>query len=212
MALITGFGPFPGVPMNISGPFARELARATQRTAGQTKVIAAVLPTEWYQAPRLLEEYYFRFRPTIALHFGVSHQAHAMTIECRARNIAERADASGAAPEFGYLAPARPLDLPVTLPAARIASRMRKRAIPAVLSNDAGAYLCNAILYHSLELMRVMRIDGQCGFIHLPAHLTQDGAGRGSAATSRLSFEQALTGGCEALATLLHRPVARPLG
>ena len=30
VALITGFGPFPGVPMNISGPFAHELADLDQ--------------------------------------------------------------------------------------------------------------------------------------------------------------------------------------
>ena len=92
-----------------------------------------------------------------------------------------------------------------SLPAARIVSRMRRRTIPAVLSNDAGAYLCNAVLYHSLELMRVMGIDGQCGFIHLPTNLARGGRARGPANAPRLSFEQALAGGCEALATLLRR-------
>ena len=203
--LVTGFGPFPGVPMNVSGLFAQELAVASQRSLVHTKVIADVLPTEWARAPRILEELYFRHRPSIALHFGVSHQAHAMTVECRARNIAQRADASGMVPNLDCLAPTRPTELPVTLPAARIVSRMRKRAVPAVLSNDAGAYLCNAILYHSLELMRVMRINGQCGFVHLPANLTRADGSRGTAHASRLSFEQALVGGCEILTTLLRR-------
>ncbi|MGI9409057.1 MAG: pyroglutamyl-peptidase I [Hyphomicrobiaceae bacterium] len=206
--LITGFGPFPGVPVNVSGPFAEELAIATQRVLAHTSVVAGVLPTEWSRAPRMLEELYFRHRPTIALHFGVSHQAHAMTVECRARNIAQRADASGLMPDLDHLAPARPSELPVTLPAARIVSRMRKRTIPAVLSNDAGAYLCNAILFHSLELMRVMGINGQCGFIHLPTNLARDSRYRGPANAQRLSFEQARVGGCEALATLLRRPAA----
>lgn len=204
--LLTGFGPFPGVPVNVSGRYATALGRAARDAFPSVEFVAAELATEWRSAPRLLEELYFTHRPQTALHFGVSNLAHAMTVECVARNQAHRADAAGDGPELDLLAPDGPAEWPVTLPAGRLVARMQRRSIPAVISHDAGAYLCNAILFHSLELMRTLGIHGQAGFIHLPTRLPKVGSGGGHSGPTRLTFDEAVVGGLEMLSVLVNRP------
>jgi pyroglutamyl-peptidase len=209
--LLTGFGPFPDVPVNVSDVFADRLAAMARRAFPGVTIVSGTLPTVWREAPVRLEELYFTHRPDVALHFGVSHLAHALTIECCARNHAGRPDALGIGPRDAILTPDGPQERIPTIPTGRIAARLRRRAIPAVLSHDAGNYLCNAILYHSLALMETLHRDGRCGFIHLPTELPyerQPGVAR--PAPMKLSFEEALAGGLEILTTLLLRPPRLP--
>ncbi len=207
--LLTGFGPFPGVPVNVSDVFVRRLAEVARPAFPGARIVSGTLPTVWREAPPQLEELYFAHRPTIALHFGVSHLSHALTIECCARNRAERPDAAGDGPMTDILTPYGPNERAPTIPTGRLVARLRRRSIAAVLSHDAGNYLCNAILYHSLDLMATLGINGQCGFIHLPTELPA--VRRHTAASGpyrRLSFPDALDGGIEIIATLLQRPPA----
>ncbi|MEM7749708.1 MAG: hypothetical protein AAF346_15760, partial [Pseudomonadota bacterium] len=142
-------------------------------------------------------------KPSIALHFGVSHLAKTIVVETTAKNCSGRPDAAGVTPEIEYLLPGGAKELSATVPVGRLVARMRKAGVPAVVSHDAGAYLCNALLYHSIELMRVLRADGQCGFIHLPVALPQRTGRDGSRRTAHLDFNRALEGGLEIIGTLL---------
>ena len=45
---------------------------------------------------------------------------------------------------------------------------LEKNKIPAVISNTAGTYLCNQIMYIGLHRTRNMRKVKACGFIHQP--------------------------------------------
>lgn len=73
--------------------------------------------------------------------------------------------------------------------------------IPVQLSRDAGGYLCNAILYHSLIEARrreTGHIGHRRGFIHIPDRLADErGAGARRASASLLDWEGALSGGIE---------------
>lgn len=202
--LITGFGPFPGVPLNVSGVLAEALGDAARTTFPTARFEVAVLPTEWVAAPQRLEELMMRHRPAVALHFGVSHQARGFVVETQARNAACHVDASGEAPLTDALFPNQPEAHAATLPAARIVQRLRRAGLPAALSQDAGAYLCNAILFHSLRLNSRFEAPAASGFIHIPTRLPQR--------STILSFDDALRGGLEIVATALRRPpAARPL-
>ena len=201
--LLTGFGPFPGVPHNVSGAFAEALAAAAGSCFRHTEFEAACLPTVWQEAPLQLERLYYVHKPTIALHFGVSHLAKTIVVETTAKNCTGRPDAHGAEPDMEHLLPGGAKELSATVPVGRLVARMRNAGVPAVVSHDAGAYLCNALLYHSIELMRVLRTDGQCGFIHLPVFLPQRASRDGSGRVGRLDFDRAIEGGLEMLGTLL---------
>jgi pyroglutamyl-peptidase len=90
-----------------------------------------------------------------------------------------------------------------SLPVQHIVARLRVRGIPAFVSRDAGGYLCNATLYHSLG--RAREAPGRrVGFIHIPATLGRSGAAnRGRVGACRLTWEQASAGGLEILAACL---------
>jgi len=207
--LLTGFGPFPGVPINISAKFAEHLAELSGHAFPDIKFVAAKLPTLWCEAPGNLDKLYRTHRPMFALHFGVSHLARSITVECIAQNRAMHADADGHEPETDKLLADGPAVCCATVPAGALVDRLTQRSIPAVLSQDAGHYLCNAIFYYSLRAMNDLKIHGQCGFIHLPADMPPRGSDEEYDARSQnLPFETALEGGLELIATLLQKPNA----
>lgn len=150
--LLTGFGPFPGVRVNASARLAQLLAKRARRRWTQAHIVSATLPTEWSRGPDRLAGLWRRYTPTIALHFGVTGRAHGLEIETTARNIClDSDDARGARPPASRHDDHGPTTCPSTLAAAEIVSALANAGIPGCLSDDAGTYLCNAILYRSLR-------------------------------------------------------------
>lgn len=200
--LLTGFGPFPGAPRNASSELIEQLARFAGRRLPGYAVHAETLPTEWQAGPARLDELLREFDPVIALHFGVSHRARGFVVETRAHNSRDDVcDACGAAPDAAAIAENGPGILPATLPTGLIVERLRRKGLPVQLSRDAGGYLCNAVLYHSLSEAcgRDARgIGSRRGFIHIPDSLSK---GRGGAvrrsSASLLSWDAAIDGGME---------------
>ena len=208
--LLTGFGPFPGVPVNASAELARELAEAANRAFPGVEVVAAYLPTEWAEGRSELRGLLKRLAPDIALHFGVSERARGFEIEARGHNArAQCADARGANPPSIVVRDDGPLRRPANLPAHSIASRLRQAGIPALVSWDAGTYLCNALLYHALDRYNDDPTLRRNGFIHVPSGLmARYGRPPRTAPRCPLSWEQAVRGGVEIVAACLgRRPV-----
>jgi len=205
--LVTGFGPFPGVPVNATMQLLPELLRAAPRHFPDVHLAGEVLPTEWAAAPRRLERLLAEIEPDLALHFGVSSRARGFEIETRAQNACSASvDAAGLAPPGTAIDASGPDFLGAGLPAQYIVTRLRRRGIAAFVSRDAGAYLCNATLYHSLGQAR--RAPGRrVGFVHVPASLARPGgSNRGRAGACPLTWEQTLEGALEILAACLGRP------
>lgn len=211
--LITGFGPFPGVPVNATMRLVPALAAAGARAFAGVRIATAVLATEWAAAPRRLDGLLAEVRPDLVLHFGVSSRARGFEVESRAANLCtQMPDAAGMLPPGERLRADGAEHLKASLPVQHIVARLRARGIPAFISRDAGGYLCNATLYHSLGCAREAP-GRRVGFIHVPATLGRPGAvNRGRVGACRLSWEQAETGGLEILAACLGLNVgwARP--
>jgi len=201
--LLTGFGPFPGAPLNASELLAGELAILASRRLPGFAVRAETLPTEWRAGPARLGKLLEELDPVVALHFGVSHRARGFVIETRGRNQrGEIEDACGEVPDRACIADDGPSDLPATLPTGLIVERLRRMRLPAQLSRDAGDYLCNAILYHSLASDRARgsqrgaALAARRGFIHIPDSLAvRCGAGSRRSALSHIRWDDALEGG-----------------
>ncbi|HVZ03472.1 pyroglutamyl-peptidase I [Hyphomicrobium sp.] len=168
--LLTGFGPFPGVPKNVSGSLVKWLAFRARVALPHVRFVAAILPTEWMRAPRELTALYDRHDPVLALHFGVASDMRGFRIETEARNVCRPSpDAAGALPPLALISEADALSIPVTIDAKFIAQHLSSRGYYATLSDDAGGYLCNAILYRSLVEARQRRQRCKVGFIHISA-------------------------------------------
>lgn len=55
-----------------------------------------------------------------------------------------------------------------TLPIKAMVARMLEQEIPAGISNSAGTYVCNDLMYHLLHLLHTQFPQVRGGFIHVP--------------------------------------------
>lgn len=196
--LISGFGPFPGVPVNVSARLAEDLTEAVRGRWPQHRTSLAVLPTEWVAGPKALHELWDDLLPDIALHFGVAQDACGLQLETTARNHCRMdADAAGALPLSVERIAAGPDVRASLLPIEAIMRRLRILRIPSCISEDAGAYLCNTVLYESVSRAWRARPVALAGFVHIPPVLrgVEDAQGEAHHAAAPLSIEEAVVGG-----------------
>lgn len=201
MILLTGFGPFPGVDQNASAELVMALADVAVKRFPKKRIVAHVLPTEWQAAPIELAKLYEEHRPFLVLHFGVSQRARGFRIELEAHNSQlSLPDAAGCLPQSETVLDDGPLNLPVSIPYSLIVDRLRGLGVAADLSQDAGTYLCNRILYDSLMLAGGQKVLAMAGFIHVPIAFAQ----------RHFVFDMALKGGLEIIRVCLKLPALAP--
>lgn len=176
LVVVTAFGAFPRVPVNASELLLPVIVAEIRRRRPLVRVESAVLATEWHAGPDAALDLLGRLRPALVLHLGVSNRARGLEVECVGRNACEAApDAVGMVPPAGCLLDEPRQAIGVGLPTARIVHRLARLGIPARLSRDAGGYLCNAVLFHSLHAVQKAGMATRVGFVHLPASLTAAG-------------------------------------
>jgi pyroglutamyl-peptidase len=166
--LITGFGRFPGAPVNPAGVVAARLVRRRRPAFAGTRRVAHVFATRYDAVDRELPALLTQEKPDIIVMFGVATRERAVRVEQRARNrIARFPDAGGHRPAASTIAPQRDA-LRNPLPVARLVQAARMAGVTAAPSRNAGTYLCNYLYWHALEAAR--RTDGprMVIFIHLP--------------------------------------------
>lgn len=176
--LVTGFGPYPGAPENPTEGLVKALAAEPPEALGAGAFHAVVLRTEYHGSWAELERLTVDFDPDVVVHFGLSERIEAIHLECVGRNFADpsKPDAAGHAPS-ARVAEDGPETLASTFPADAILAALSDAGFPAALSDDAGAYVCNATLYRSLHTAPPTR---RVGFVHVPPE------GKGGFAGERL--------------------------
>jgi pyroglutamyl-peptidase len=165
--LVTGFCAFPGARQNPSLALLTTLDKRRRRLArlGITLKLCA-LPVVYAGLGQRLTKLAETTRPDAIVHFGLAKARKLITVETQARNHVNllRPDAAGAPPQECAVLSRRPEILKARLPAPQIVAALRRAGIASALSRDAGDYICNASLYHSLSAC-----DATCiGFIHIP--------------------------------------------
>jgi pyroglutamyl-peptidase len=184
--LITGFEPFGGFPHNPSA----EVVQALDGTeiAGH-RIVGRILAVDIARHRPALEELLRQTAPALYLGFGLDAGEDMIRIERRGVNLADfpLPDNTGARLSGLAIEPAGEPARAATLPCAAIRTALIAAGIPARLSDSAGAYLCNAVLYTALGLCAGPAPVPLCGFIHLPhathhvaAMLRAGGAERGT--------------------------------
>ena len=162
--LITGFGPFPGAPYNPTMKLVRALARLRRPALADTTIATHIFTTSYAAVDRDLPALIAQHRPDALLMFGLHGRAKAIRIETRARNaLALLPDASGKVLRHGVIAPGSPAARRMPMPAQRLLAASRETGMPAVLSRDAGRYLCNYLCWRSAESS--VRL---AAFVHVP--------------------------------------------
>lgn len=168
--LVTGFGPFPGAPFNPTGPLVKRLARLRRPVLADVKIIPHIFPTRYAAVDRDLPALIARHKAHALLMFGLATRAKTLRVETRARNtLTLLADASGVSPRrhaiAAGVAPANPMPAPTRFLLAAI----RSTGVPAMLSRDAGRYLCNYLCWRAAETARKKGGPRLAAFVHIPA-------------------------------------------
>lgn len=155
MILVSGFGPFPGVPDNPTAALARAIDG--RRVAGET-VVGIVLPVSYARGPAEVIRHAQLLGPRLVVGLGVASQRAKPCVERTGRRAAnpERPDVDGVALD-------RCGDGPEIVRATADVARLAK-ALKAEISDDAGGYVCNAWLWTVVQALPGTPV----AFVHVP--------------------------------------------
>lgn len=164
--LITGFDPFGGEKINP----AWEAVRALPDNIDGIEVVKLQIPTVFKKSAKKLFENIESVKPDVVICVGQAGGRYEFSVERVAINVDD-----GRIPDNdGY----QPVDSPVfedgenayfsTLPIKAIVEEVKKDGIPAAVSNTAGTYVCNHIMYSLLYYLNKNNLNIKGGFIHVP--------------------------------------------
>jgi pyroglutamyl-peptidase len=165
--VIAGFGPFPGAPSNPSARLAAALARRRRPALAGIGLTSHVFATAYNAVDRDLPKLLAQ-KPNVLLIFGLAGRRREICIETRARNARSIVfpDAHGYRPDHRAIEAGERRALSGNAPFPRLLAALRRTGLPARLSRDAGAYLCNYAYWRALQGVR----DGRplVQFVHIP--------------------------------------------
>lgn len=168
--LLTGFEPFHTHPDN---PSARAAGALDGAELGGLGVRSALLPVEPQAAGEALDALLDDLRPDAVLMCGLAAGRPQVTLERVALNVMDFRipDNAGNTYQDAPVSASGPAALSSTLPLRAILAAWRETDIPGDISNTAGLYVCNFVLYRALQRLQAGgRADVPCGFLHVPAN------------------------------------------
>ena len=149
--LVTGFDPFEDEPINPSWEAVRRLPDKVE----DAEIIKLQVPTVFGRVADVVRDAIVEHDPDVIVGVGQAGGRFAVSPERVAINVDD-----GRIPDNeGY----QPIDTPIrpdgptayfsTLPVKAMVTAMRNAGIPAVVSNTAGTYVCNHLMYQVLYLI-----------------------------------------------------------
>ena len=165
--LITGFEPFGGERVNPSWEVVKQLN--DMEFAG-ARIIARQLPCVFGAALEALNAAIDEVQPVMVLAIGQAGGRTDITLERVAINIddARIPDNQGQQPIDETIVASGPAAYFSTLPIKAMVNSMREAGIPASVSQTAGTYVCNHVMYGLLHRLNQFNNEVKGGFIHIP--------------------------------------------
>lgn len=165
--LIYGFSGFDRFPRNPSRDAVTDLAR--RRFAGaavETVIFRVAYEHVAHKVPRLLAKTDY----DAVIGFGLARGAGCIRLEKEARNLilSKTADVDGNRPGRRRIIRGAPECFRSRVNLTRLRAALIQAEIPAVISHDAGGYVCNFTYFHFLQRLRAARSRARCLFVHLP--------------------------------------------
>ena len=165
--LLTGFEPFLEYTVN---PTMRIAEKLDGEQINEYHVISRILPVDFNRSGELILQWIEELKPDAVVSLGLAAGRYKITPERVALNVKD-----GDADNEGY----QPVDEPIsaqgpaaylsTLPVRSMTQALLQAGLPAEISNTAGAYLCNNIMYEGLHYAATNKPEMLSGFIHIPA-------------------------------------------
>lgn len=164
--IITGFEPFGGEIVNP----ALEAVMKIENKLDHIEVIKAKLPVVFHQSISVLKQLINTHKPNVVICVGQAGGRTSITLERVGINVddARIPDNYGNTPVDQKINPDGPDAYFSSLPIKAIVSAINESGIPASVSNTAGTYVCNHILYGLCDLIASNSLDIKGGFMHVP--------------------------------------------
>ena len=164
--LVTGFDPFGGETVN---PAWEAVSRLPAETGG-AEVVKLQIPTMFGRAPEAVLREVERLRPDFVVSVGPAAGRTAITPERIAINCEEASipDNAGFQPAGGPVVEGGPDGYFSLLPVKEMAAAIQAAGLPGKVSNTAGTYVCNHLMYHILHACHTRYPGMRSGFIHVP--------------------------------------------
>ncbi len=166
--LVTGFEPFGKETVNPS----YEAVRVLPDTIAGAEIIKAQIPVVFRKGGEKVAALLQEHQPELVLLVGQAGGRSAMSVERIAINCQDCSpnfpDNEGNAPAGETIFSDGPDGLFATLPIKAMVQTMKEGGVPAYVSNTAGTYVCNDLMYHLLYLLKKDYPKTRGGFIHVP--------------------------------------------
>lgn len=169
--LITGFDPFGGESINPSW----EAVKKLPDQVGSYVLRKKQIPTQFYLGARTVLEEAAQWQPHVILCIGQAGGRSAVTPERIGVNLrdARICDNAGVCSQEERICPNGPDGIFATVPVKKMAEAIQKAGYPGGVSNSAGTFVCNEVLYTLLN--HFSGTDVKVGFIHVP-YLPEQGS------------------------------------
>ena len=164
--LVTGFDPFGGEKVNP----ALEAVKSLPSVIHGAEIRWVEIPTVFYQSAEVLEAEIVRYQPDVVLCIGQAGGRAGLTPE----RVAINQDDARIPDNQGN----QPIDTPIrldgeaayfsTLPIKAMVQAINEVGLPATVSNTAGTFVCNHLMYQALYLADKKFPDMRAGFMHIP--------------------------------------------
>ena len=164
--LVTGFDPFGGEKVNP----ALEAVKSLPSVIHGAEIRWVEIPTVFYQSAEVLEAEIVRYQPNVVLCIGQAGGRASLTPE----RVAINQDDARIPDNQGN----QPIDTPIrldgeaayfsTLPIKAMVQAIKEDGLPATVSNTAGTFVCNHLMYQALYLADKKFPNVRAGFMHIP--------------------------------------------
>ena len=164
--LVTGFDPFGGEKVNP----ALEAVKSLPSVIHGAEIRWVEIPTVFYQSAEVLEAEIVRYQPDVVLCIGQAGGRASLTPE----RVAINQDDARIPDNQGN----QPIDTPIrldgqaayfsTLPIKAMVQAIKEEGLPATVSNTAGTFVCNHLMYQALYLADKKFPNMRAGFMHIP--------------------------------------------
>ena len=165
--LLTGFEPFLHYTVNPTMKIVEELDGLV---IGQYKIIGKILSVDFKSSGQQLVELLTEIQPDVHISLGLAAGRYKITPERIAINIKDGdSDNEGNKPVDEFVREAGEAGYFSTLPIRKMVNKLIENGLPAEISNSAGTYLCNNVMYEGLHFVKATNSKMLSGFIHIPA-------------------------------------------
>ena len=164
--LVTGFTPFGGERTNPSW----EIVKSLPDSIAGYRLEKLRVPTEFGKTIDVTTKAIDKLAPSIVLCFGQAGGRTGMSVERIAINVddARIADNAGNQMIDEAIRADGPAAYFCSVPIKAMVAAMSKADVPAEVSNSAGTFVCNHLIYGVLHHIAVNKSSTRAGFMHVP--------------------------------------------